>query len=270
MKLSLSPLHPVALVAVSCALACATGTTTPENKSDPDAVPADDDNTSQEPADDDTSAVGDGDGDGSPTGTGGTAPEEEDVSSLPVEATLPMVVTEFFGPSGFMGAELEMPHEVEGITMDPEGCPERPEGAVGECFKVTYQPQNLYPGASPDAPEATWAGAFFQNPEGNWGEERGVIVEAGATKLTFNAWTETGELSVEFLSGGIGNLGTAYLDTFESNLTFTLTSDIAASAHEISLTNARYHNVLGGFGWVLSTESLDEIVFYIDNIVWEK
>ncbi len=265
MKLSLRPLLPV-LVALSATVACATGTTGTDDEADPDAVPAEEDADS---SDGETEVpVGDGDGDSTPTGTGGSM--SVNLEDLPVEAPLPMIVTDFFGPSGFMGAELELPHEVDGITMDVEGCTDRPEGALGECFKITYKPQNLYPGPSLDTPEATWAGVFFQNPEENWGEARGVIVEPGATKITFNAWTESGELLVEFLSGGIGNLGTAYADTFKSNLSVTLTDDLSSSAYEISLVGMRYHNVLGGFGWVLSTDSLDEIVFYLDNVVWTK
>lgn len=207
-----------------------------------------------------------------PSGTGGSG--FEDPEPLPVELYLPVTVTDSYAPAGFMG-KLGLDEagdfdptldEVEGIVMDEEGCTDRPEGAVGACFKVTYTPQQLA------ADGGTWAGVFFQSPALNWGEQPGKVIEQGATKVSFNAWSESGEsVAVEFLSGGLGDLGTAYADTFSSKSgKVTLADSVAASGQEISLAGQPYEMVLGGFGWVIETDSLDPIVFYIDNVVWDK
>lgn len=203
-------------------------------------------------------------------GSGGFEPPEP----LPVELFLPVTVTDSYAPAGFMG-KLGLDEagdfdptldEVEGIVMDEEGCTDRPEGAVGACYKVTYTPQQLA------ADGGTWAGVFFQSPALNWGEQPGKVIEQGATKVSFNAWSESGEtVDVEFLSGGLGDLGSAYADTFSSKSgKLTLADDVAASGLEISLAGQPYEMVLGGFGWVIETDSLDPIVFYIDNVVWDK
>ena len=49
------------------------------------------------------------------------------------------------------------------------------------------------------------------------------MIEQGATKISFNAWTETGEsLDLEFFAGGIGDLGSAYADSFSSKILVTV------------------------------------------------
>lgn len=187
--------------------------------------------------------------------TGGTLP------TGPAEP-LPAIVTDLFGPSGFMGRE-GLKKEVDGITMDPEGCPERAPNAAGLCYAATFQPQEL-----DMATGETWAGVFFQNPEQNWGEEPGVYIEAGATKIVFTAWAVHGGQKAVFLAGGIGNLGTAHQDTFKVEKEFTLTDE--PTAYELDLSSSSYLEVLGGFGWVLKASSMDPIVIYMDDIRWVK
>ena len=207
------------------------------------------------------------------TGGGGFEPKEP----LPVDLFLPVTLTDSYAPTGFMGKLGTDPDdagtldptldEVTSLTMDLEGCTDRPEGAVGECYKVTWTPLQLA------ADGGTWAGAYFQGPAGeaNWGTAAGPVIEQGATKITFNAWTETGEsLDLEFFAGGIGDLGSAYADSFSTKILVTVGDDIATSGQEISLVGQPYEMVIGGFGWALPVTSLDPIVFYIDNIVWEK
>lgn len=205
-------------------------------------------------------------------GTGGSAP-------LEVEAFLPMTVTDYFAPSGMMGeknTEIEpaVPDEVEGIVMDSEGCAaeSRPAGAAGECFKVTYTPQYLNPctpqqlEADPECEGTTWAGAFFQSPENNWGTDPGVVVEKGATKIVFTAWTDAGEQELNFIAGGIGDLSTEFADTFKTEVSYTVTT--TPTQYEIDLTNQNYEMVLGGFCWTVAAVSSDDVVFYLDDIRW--
>jgi hypothetical protein len=208
--------------------------------------------------------------------TGG-APEP-----LDVEAYLPVTVTDYFAPSGFMGqqngtedlpdaVDPEDPDEIQGITMDLEGCAaeDRPAGAAGECFKVTYQPQYLTPCEVEGCAATTWAGAFFQSPALNWGEEAGTVIEQGATKIVFTAWSDSGEdLDLIFIAGGLGNLGSNYADTFKKEVDQTITG--TPTQYELDLTGQNYEMVLGGFCWVVEASSLDPIVFYLDDIRWVK
>lgn len=215
-------------------------------------------------------AVGTG---GMPAGTGGGFEPEE---PLPVDLFLPLTLTDSYAPTGFMGKLGTDPEdvgtldptldEVTSLVMDLEGCTDRPAGAVGECYKVTWTPLQLA------ADGGTWAGAYFQGPAGeaNWGTVAGPVIEQGATKISFNAWTEAGgSLDLEFFAGGIGDLGSAYADTFSTKVLVTVGDDIAASAQEISLVGQPYEMVIGGFGWALPVTTLEPVVFYIDNIVWE-
>ena len=254
------------------------------------AEPSEEDNNDQVVGEPGTGGTG-----GAPTGTGGapagsggdvamgtggmmlgTGGGFVDPDPLPVDLFLPVTLTDSYAPTGFMGKLGTDPDdvgtldptldEVTSLEMDLEGCTERPEGAVGECYKVTWTPLQLA------ADGGTWAGAYFQGPAGeaNWGTAAGPVIEQGATKISFNAWTETGEsLDLEFFAGGIGDLGSAYADSFSTKILVTIGDDIAASGQEISLAGQPYEMVIGGFGWALPVTSLDPIVFYIDNIVWE-
>lgn len=167
--------------------------------------------------------------------------------------------------------------------MDTESCPGSGIGAGGAggadgggfggeggasndgpvCHTVTYTPQAIEPTFG-----STWAGVFWQFPDDNWGTEQGEAIEPGATKVVFKAWAENDGQQVEFLVGGIGNLGDAYRDTFKVQKAFVLSDQ--PQEFELDLTNSTYTYVLGGFGWVLSTTTLDPIVFYIDDIRWVK
>jgi hypothetical protein len=211
---------------------------------------------------------------GAVAGTGGGFVEPE---PLPVDLFLPVTLTDSYAPTGFMGklgTDPDMPgtldptmDEVTSLVMDEAGCPERPADAVGLCYKVTWTPLQLA------ADGGTWVGAYFQGPAGeaNWGTVAGPVIEQGATKISFNAWTDTGEsLDLEFFAGGIGDLGSAFADSFSTKVLVTVGDDIAASGQEINLVGQPYEMVIGGFGWALPVTSLDPIVFYLDNVVWEK
>lgn len=248
-------------------------------------------------SDQDVVAEGDGDGDGdmdtsASGGTTGTTGSGGAFGSggmsdepLPVEAYLPMTVTDYYAASGFMGADNSMVvtegdtpplDEVEGLTMDPLGCDasERPVGAVGECYHVHYEPQYLNCTAvqletDPNCENgSTWVGMFFQSPSMNWGELQGTVIEAGATKIVFSAWTEEGELDIDFLAGGVGNLGTAHVDSFKLIQPTTITA--VPTEYSLSLASATYEDVIAAFGWVLEKEGPDSLDFYIDDIRWVK
>jgi hypothetical protein len=242
------------LAALVCAVACA-AETTDDGKSNTAPEPAETGGAGTGGTTTSTGGTPSGEGGEAPTGTGGTEP------TGPVEP-LPVTVTALFAPSGFMGREGTL-NETDGIVMDPAGCPSRAEGAVGDCYAVTWTPQEL-----DEMTGESWAGAFFQNPDGNWGEEPGVRIEEGATKITFTAWAEQDDQTVVFLAGGIGNLGTAYADTFKVETEFTISSEPAT--YELDLVGSQYDQVLGGFGWVLKTDSTTPIKIFIDDVQWVK
>lgn len=179
-------------------------------------------------------------------------------SQVPLDPDLflPFAIDDEYVPSGFMG-------DLEHATMDPEGCLERVPDAQGNCYQITYAPEML------DASFGTnWAGVFWQSPENNWGEQPGHVVEPGATKIVFSAWAETDGLSVKFLAGGIGGIDTDYQDTFKVEQAKVLGTSPAE--FELDLSSSNYSMVLGGFGWVVEANSLDPIVFYVDDVRWKK
>lgn len=178
---------------------------------------------------------------------------------------LPFAVDDHYAPSGFMGREdaTAGTTEITGIAMTLGACPERPQGAQGDCHKVVFTPQGL-----DEMSGSTWAGVFWQYPESNWGSAQGLALEQGATKVVFKAWADTAGQQVEFLSGGLGTLGDDYQDTFKVQSTFTLTA--APQEFELNLAGSNYTYVLGAFGWVVSTTSTEPVTFYIDDIRWVK
>lgn len=194
-----------------------------------------------------------------------------------VEIKLPATVTDVFAPSGFMGTDNSLagyPNETEGILMDETGCEpaQRPDGAAGVCFAVSYTPQYLPPCTeaqlmvNPDCTGGTWAGVYFQNPSLNWGEFPGVAIEPGATKVVFTAWTNGGDLPLKFLAGGLGTSTTAYRDTFHVETAYTISP--TPMQYELNLSSAIYERVLGGFGWTIAVNSYDTVEFFLDDIRW--
>lgn len=279
MKLQLKPLSLASFVVAGFgATACVTATVDPPETEDDTIVEGDGDE-SMTPAGGAPPVTPGGSG-GLPFGTGGTNSEP-----LPVEAFLPLTVSDYYAASGFMGMDNSMVEtesgtppldEVEGLTMDPMGCVEedRPEGAVGECYHVNYQPQYLNCTAveletDPDCENgSTWVGMYFQSPSMNWGELQGTVIEAGATKVVFYAWTDGDDMDVNFLAGGVGNLGTAYADTFKIEVPMTITA--TPTQYEISLASAKYEDVIAAFGWTIEAQGMAERNFYLDDIRWVK
>jgi hypothetical protein len=278
MKLQLKPFSVAPfLVAVLGATACVTATVDPSETEDDTVAEGDGDGDASMTPAGGAPAVTPGGSGGLPFGSGGTPSEP-----LPVEAFLPMTVTDYYAASGFMGMDNSMvvtedtppPDEVEGLTMDPLGCIEedRPEAAAGECFHVRYQPQYLNCTAleletDPDCENGTtWVGMFFQSPSMNWGELQGTVIEAGATKVVFYAWTDGEEMDVNFLAGGVGNLGTAYADTFKVETPLTITA--TPTQYEVSLASATYEDVIAAFGWTIEAQGMAERNFYLDDIRW--
>jgi hypothetical protein len=178
-------------------------------------------------------------------------------SGAPAATSLPLTVSDFFAPSGYMGDGATP----GAVTVDTTACKmPRPTGAVGDCYAVTYTPGSL-----------AWAGVYWQYPANNWGAAPGKQIEAGATKVSFFAAGKTGGEVVQFLSGGENDGTLPYHDAFKVMQTVTLTTTL--SPVTIDLTGHAYDTgVLGAFAWLVTAPagSTAPIAFYLDAITWEQ
>ena len=157
------------------------------------------------------------------------------------EVALPLVVDDWYGPSGYFP-------EGEANNIDATGtCPNRAAvGAVGMCHAFTWTP-----GAG------TFAGVWWQFPDGNWGEAPGLPIAAGATSVSFWAWGKDGGEKIDFLAGYAS-------DGFERR-TGVITLTTTPTMYEVDLAGATYTDVAGGFGWVAADGA---VTFYVDGITW--
>ena len=108
---------------------------------------------------------------------------------------------------------------------------------------------------------------YWQDPEGNWGDQRGHIL-IGAEKLIFSARGETGEEVVEFKTGGIQ--GKKYEDSFEKSLgRIQLLQDW--KQYEILLDDQDLSIVIGAFVCIISADdNPNGVIFYLKDIYFEK
>lgn len=173
-----------------------------------------------------------GDDDGGPGGTGPTV--------------LPFAVDDWYGPSGYMG-DGENP----GAIADAMTCLDsRPTTWLGRCHRYTWTPTTLM-----------WAGVYWQYPDGNWGDLPGLPVPAGATKISFQAWGDTGTEVVDFMVGMMA------VDGFQvTQMEVPLSTE--PQPFSLELGGASYTRVVGGFGWVVK-DSTTPVTFNIDDIRWE-
>jgi hypothetical protein len=215
----------------------------------------------------------------SATGTGGNANSDAPISATPEAAAdsavaidasggpalaLPFAVDSYFRPTGYMG---------DGVTPGPVtvqagGCKlPRPQGAKGNCYKITYKPQ------PPEAGPA-WGGVYWQYPDNNWGALPGKRIAQGATKVSFYAASESPSEMVTFRVGGIQNVGAAHQDSMKVDLVQTLTPTL--TQYSVDIRGQTYDEVLGPFAWVIMiyepakwAVGATPIVFYLDDIHWE-
>lgn len=123
---------------------------------------------------------------------------------------------------------------------------------------------------------ATWAGIYWQEPEGNWGDKKDAGYDLrGATKITFMAKGDIGGENIAFFMGGIGvdDKDKSYPDSLEK----TPLSDVISltdtwTEYTIDLTSKDKDksHVIGGFAWVLdSSTNSNNVTFYLDEIKYE-
>jgi hypothetical protein len=173
---------------------------------------------------------------------------ESDAGGPPPQgpSMLPFAVDDWFAPSGYMGDGA-----TPGAIMDLPTCVSpRPAGWVGNCHKFTWTPATV-----------GWGGVYWQFPDGNWGDKQGLLVPAGATKISFQAWGKQGGEKVSFMAG------MKAVDGFELKKENVVLTNMP-SEYSIDLTGTSYVRVVGGFGWT-AAESTVPVTFNVDDIRWE-
>jgi hypothetical protein len=176
---------------------------------------------------------------GTSTGEGGGAGAPE---------SLPFAVDDYFAPSGFMGDG-----EGPGQLTEDNDCPMRAGEEAGRCHRLDYTTGNV-----------GWAGIYWQYPDGNWGTSAGLSVPDEPARITFWAWSEQGGETVDFFAGGIGDMNTAYQDTFSVSQQVTLTT--TPTEYTLEIGNEPHAEVIGGFGWSAGGASDGTLVFFVDDI----
>jgi hypothetical protein len=198
-------------------------------------------------------------------------------------ASLPFAVDDYFIASGWMGSFPPADGGGPPLIQQTSPCVQSGDGGSdggskdagsseagftdaggapgGKCWTVTYTPTHI----------TDWAGVDWQYPALNWDApplQPGRIIPAGATKVTFYAWGESGTEIVDFNVG----YGAASNDRFGASLkNQTLTK--TRTLYSIDLTSAlngidyTCSSVRMGFGWVTSGGT--PATFHIDTIQWQ-
>ena len=141
------------------------------------------------------------------------------------------------------------------VSFD-EGCLDDPQSGK-TCVRIEYNATGDY----------GWAGLYWVNPPGNWGENKGGYDLRFAKKLTFWAKGEKGgEYIAVFRLGGLkGN----YPDSDNHGLgPVTLTDQWQEYSVDVSERNLKY--IFAGFSFALTkAHNRKGCVFYLDNIKYE-
>ena len=102
---------------------------------------------------------------------------------------------------------------------------------------------------------------YWQYPDGNWGDQPGLEVPAGAKQISFQAWGDKGNEKVDFT---VGMMAVDGFQVTQTQIELTTTP----ARYTLSLGTASYTRVVGGFGWV-AKDATAPITFGIDDIRWE-
>ena len=181
---------------------------------------------------------------------GCVSPADPPAEPVPV----PFVVSDYYSPDGFWGDG-----ETFGFIDVQRVCPDRPPGARGDCYTITYK-------AGPKRN----GGIFWQYPHNNWGFEPGRRISDGATKIVFQVKGKAGGEMVGFSAGQPGKL--AHFDGFSlSTQRATLTT--AWAPQTMLLRGERYSGMsglLGAFEVIFEAPADDATtVFYLADVQWQ-
>jgi hypothetical protein len=136
----------------------------------------------------------------------------------------------------------------------PDAAPLRAPLSGSKCWTITYTPVT----------STDWAGVDWQYPANNWGAIDGLVIPAGAKKVSLVAWGEAGGEKVSFNVG----YGAASNDRFtvSSGDRFLTTTP---TVYAVDVTGIPYtcSSVRMGFGWIAAGGTT--ITFHLADIRWE-
>jgi hypothetical protein len=155
-----------------------------------------------------------------------------------------------YAPSGWMGDYTD-------LKLD-YGYKKKPHAGLS-CIKIEYNVR--------ESQRAGWAGMFWQNPSGNWGEKKGGYNLTGATKLTFWARGEKGNEKIKkFKVGGISG---TYPDSCSVDFGPVVLKK-KWRKYTINLKKKDLSYINGGFCWVaVAGDNPNGMIFYLDDIKYE-
>lgn len=155
-----------------------------------------------------------------------------------------------FAPSGWMG-------DYGDIKLD-YGWTKKPYSGK-TCVKIVYN--------CTETQDKGWAGIFWQNPSGNWGEKRGGFKLTGARKLTFWARGARGNEKIrKFQVGGISGINSD--SAVASRGPIILRKEW--QQYTINLKNKNLSYISGGFCWIATaSDNPGGITFFLDEIKFE-
>ena len=137
-----------------------------------------------------------------------------------------------------------------------DGCAENPQSGK-TCIKVQYNATGGF----------GWAGLYWVNPKGNWGNEKGGYDLRSAKKLTFWVRGEKGGEHVAVFK--FGGLKGVYPDSDNHGMgPVVLTDQWQQLTVDVSTRNMSY--ISAGFSFALTkAHNRKGCVFYLDNIQYE-
>jgi hypothetical protein len=172
----------------------------------------------------------------------------------PAPVPLPLLVSDYYSPDGLWGDG-----ETRGALDVQKRCPDRPPGARGDCYTITYHPG-----------DRRFAGIDWQYPHNNWGQDPGLQIAPGATRVTVFARGDRGGETVKLGAGQSGAM--AFKDSFEvPSLEVTLTR--AWTRYELPLGSTGYQGpggVIGAFVLALQASDDGPRTLYLDDLRWER
>ncbi|MDD5756833.1 MAG: hypothetical protein PHR23_06100 [bacterium] len=155
-----------------------------------------------------------------------------------------------YAPSGWMGDYTDLKLDY-GYTKKPH--------AGKSCIRIEYNVR--------ESQRAGWAGMFWQNPSGNWGEKKGGYNLTGATKLTF--WARGAKGNEKIKKFKVGGISGTYPDSCSVDFGPVVLRK-KWRKYTINLKNRDLSYINGGFCSVaVAGDNPSGIVFYLDDIKFE-
>jgi len=166
---------------------------------------------------------------------------------------LPLVVSDYYSPDGLWGDG-----ESRGALDVQKSCPDRPPGRRGDCYTITYRPG-----------DRRFAGIDWQYPHNNWGQEAGLRIAPGATRIVLLARGGRGGEKPKLGAGQAGTM--THADTLVApSVEVTLTTEW--QRYELPLDPASYAGgVVGAFVLALAAgPDTDTTTLFLDDLRWER